>query len=111
VFFAYAVVTQSHAILFVNPEQVDDVVREHLGQDVDVETYEGIWEYLRGIGEREGLGKGTVSADASSASNYRLMAVQQVLLGDKASLAVAEAIGQVPPLSFPLLVPNLTPLR
>lgn len=78
VFFAYAVVTQTTAILFVNPAQITDGVRAHLGAGVEIKSYDGFLEYLSGLGAELELSK-----DA------------QVVLGDKTSLAIAEAIGHV----------------
>ncbi|KAF7797111.1 hypothetical protein EIP86_008303 [Pleurotus ostreatoroseus] len=78
VFFAYAVVTQDSTILFVNPDQVDDTVRAHLGSDIEIKPYDVFFEYLSGLGARLELHK-----DA------------QVVLGDKTSLAIAEAIGNI----------------
>ncbi|KIP01838.1 hypothetical protein PHLGIDRAFT_32417 [Phlebiopsis gigantea 11061_1 CR5-6] len=77
VFFAYAVITQDTATLFVDPSQINDSVRKHLGEDVDVKPYTGFFAYLKGLGAELELSK-----DA------------QVVLGDKTSLAIAEAIGK-----------------
>ncbi|KAI0258993.1 Creatinase/aminopeptidase [Gloeopeniophorella convolvens] len=75
VFFAYAVVTPDHALLFVDPAQVGDDVRTHLGQEVELRSYDAFFPYLKELGSD-------------------LQAGQKVLIGDKASVAVAEAIGQ-----------------
>ncbi|KAI0682934.1 Creatinase/aminopeptidase [Cytidiella melzeri] len=75
VFFAYAVVSQSSSTLFVNPAQMTDEVRKHLGEGVEVKPYSQFFKYLRGLGAELELSK-----DA-------------VLVGDKTSLAIAEAIG------------------
>ncbi|KAI0341347.1 Creatinase/aminopeptidase [Trametopsis cervina] len=77
VFFAYAAVTQTSAILFINPAQVTDTVRAHLGSAVEIRPYSDFFTYLSGTGAELELSK-----DA------------QILLGDKASLAIAEAIGR-----------------
>ncbi|KAL4254344.1 putative Xaa-Pro aminopeptidase P [Abortiporus biennis] len=78
VFFAYAVVTEEKVVLFVNPSQIDDTVRKHLGPSIEIKPYDAFFSYLKGLGSDLDLSK-----DA------------QVLLGDKTSLAVAEAIGRV----------------
>ncbi|KAI0044325.1 Creatinase/aminopeptidase [Auriscalpium vulgare] len=75
VFFAYAVVTPDSATLFIDSAQVDDTVKAHLGPQVVVQPYVAFREHLRSLG-------------ASLTSS------QKVLIGDKASVAVAEAIGQ-----------------
>ncbi|KAI0796341.1 Creatinase/aminopeptidase [Irpex lacteus] len=76
VFFAYAVVSQSSAILFVKPEQVSDNVRKHLGNEVTIKPYDEFFTHLRGLGAELNLSKNA-----------------QVLIGDKTNLAIAEAIG------------------
>jgi Xaa-Pro aminopeptidase len=77
VFFSYAVVTHESAVLFVDPAQTDNIVRNHLGADVEVQPYDSFFQYLKKLGD-----------------NLDLKDDAQVLLGDKASLAVAEAVGQ-----------------
>ncbi|KZP17479.1 putative Xaa-Pro aminopeptidase P [Athelia psychrophila] len=77
VFFAYAIVTQDSATLFVNPEQIDDEVQSHLGTEFEVVPYNDFFSYLKTFVDKIGLKKDV-----------------KVLLGDKASLAVAEAVGQ-----------------
>ncbi|EKM56519.1 uncharacterized protein PHACADRAFT_253690 [Phanerochaete carnosa HHB-10118-sp] len=76
VFFAYSVVTQDKAVLFINPDQVNDIVRSHLGDGVELQPYDEFFHYLSGLGAALELSKQS-----------------QVLLGDKTSLAIAEAIG------------------
>ncbi|KAJ3476796.1 hypothetical protein NLI96_g10907 [Meripilus lineatus] len=78
VFFAYAVITENKTILFVNGTQVNDTVRTHLGKEVEIKEYSEFFGYLKGLGAELGLSKES-----------------QVLLGDKSSLAIAEAIGRV----------------
>jgi len=77
VFFAYAVITHHNVTLFVDPVQIDAAVREHLSSEVDIRPYDTFFQYLKGLGNELDL-----KQDA------------QVLIGDKASLAIAEAIGQ-----------------
>lgn len=76
VFFAYAIVTLDKVDLFINPAQVDDVVREHLGPEIEIHPYDHFFTHLRGLG-------------AELNANRHL----KVLLGDKASLAIVDAIG------------------
>ncbi|KAI0084760.1 Creatinase/aminopeptidase [Irpex rosettiformis] len=76
VFFAYAVVSQSSAILFVKSEQITDSVRKHLGDTVEIKPYDEFFTYLQGLGAKLELSKNA-----------------QVLIGDKTNLAIAEAIG------------------
>lgn len=60
VFFAYAVVTQEKAILFVNPTQVDDTVRKHLGDRVEIRPYDSFYKYLASLGGELELSKNSV---------------------------------------------------
>ncbi|KZT10210.1 Creatinase/aminopeptidase [Laetiporus sulphureus 93-53] len=76
VFFAYAVVTMDKVVLFINPKQVDDTVRAHLGEAVEIQPYEDFLSYLRELGAEVGVDRRS-----------------QLLVGDKASLAIVEAIG------------------
>lgn len=47
VFFAYAVVTLDKALLFINPEQVDDKLRQHLGSHTEIKAYSGFLKHLK----------------------------------------------------------------
>ncbi|KAH9948032.1 Creatinase/aminopeptidase [Amylocystis lapponica] len=76
VFFAYAVITSDKALLFVDLKQVDAVVTAHLGDQIVVKPYDSFFSYLEGLGAELGLSK-----DA------------QVLVSDKTSLAIVDAIG------------------
>jgi Xaa-Pro aminopeptidase len=49
VFLAYAVVTPSKAILFVDPAQVDDALKAYLGDVVQIHPYTGFLGYLTGL--------------------------------------------------------------
>ncbi|KAH9887305.1 Creatinase/aminopeptidase [Cubamyces lactineus] len=77
VFFAYALVDQEKARLFVNESQLDTSVRDHLGPEVEVHPYDTFFSYLTHLG---------AELDAHKDS--------KVLVSDKASLAVAQAIGK-----------------
>ncbi|KZT70390.1 putative Xaa-Pro aminopeptidase P [Daedalea quercina L-15889] len=76
VFFAYAVLTPEKAQIFLNPEQIDDALCKHLGDDVDIHPYDSFFSYLSDIGAEIGLHKKS-----------------KALVGDKASLAIVEAMG------------------
>ncbi|KAI0674634.1 Creatinase/aminopeptidase [Trametes maxima] len=77
VFFAYALVDQDKALLFVNEFQLDVSVREHLGPEVEIHPYDTFFSHLTRLGAELHANKGS-----------------KVLVSDKASLAVAEAIGK-----------------
>ncbi|KAI8904411.1 peptidase M24, structural domain-containing protein [Gorgonomyces haynaldii] len=47
VFFAYSLITQEQAILYVEPEQVTDKVRAHVGKHVVFKGYNQIFEDLK----------------------------------------------------------------
>lgn len=59
-FFAYAVVTHDSATLFVDPGQVDDVVRKHLGSEVEILDYDAFFPYLKGFVDKLGMRKDVV---------------------------------------------------
>jgi len=74
VFFGYAVVSPDSATLFVDQKQVSQDARIQLGQEVQLRPYDEFIPYLKDLGA--GLQEG-----------------QKVLVGDKANVAVAEALG------------------
>ncbi|THH04905.1 hypothetical protein EW145_g5189 [Phellinidium pouzarii] len=76
VFLAYAVITLDKAVLFVNSEQVDDDLREHLGDDVELQPYDSIFTYLKELSNSLGLSE-----------------QKRFLLSSNASLAIENAIG------------------
>ncbi|KAF9003307.1 Creatinase/aminopeptidase [Cyathus striatus] len=76
VFFSYAVVTGDSAILFINRQQLDDGAFMALGETAEIKPYDTFFDYLKSL-------PGTLDLGES-----------KILLGDKASLAVAEAIGE-----------------
>jgi Xaa-Pro aminopeptidase len=49
VFFAYAVVSQTSATLFVDPVQVTEVVNRHLGEGVQIKPYTEFFPYLNSM--------------------------------------------------------------
>ncbi|KAI0747142.1 Creatinase/aminopeptidase [Daedaleopsis nitida] len=77
VFFAYGLIHEDKTLLFVNEAQLDDSVRTHLGDAVEVHPYDTFFTYLDRLGADLTAKKGS-----------------KVLVSDKASLAVADAIGQ-----------------
>ncbi|KAF9236072.1 peptidase M24, structural domain-containing protein [Melanogaster broomeanus] len=77
VFFAYAIVEEDSAILFINEAQVDDAVKTHFGQEVRIKPYEEFLPYLKGL-----TNSGLVRKE------------QPVLLGDKTSIAVVYVLGE-----------------
>ncbi|KAG8216366.1 peptidase M24, structural domain-containing protein [Butyriboletus roseoflavus] len=84
VFFAYAVVKQDSAVLFIDKTQVDDAVLTHFDQDVEIRPYGAFLPYLKDLVET-----GLVKKD------------KPVLLGDKTSLAVVHALGEENVVSVP----------
>ena len=97
VFFAYAVVTADNAILFVNPDQVSQDVLAQLGQEVQLRPYDAIIPYLKELGSelqvRFFFFFLFVRLLNTNGFNALHQAGQKVLIGDKTSVAVAEAIG------------------
>lgn len=87
--------TLDKTLLFVNPQQVDDTVHTHLGEEVEFHPYDYFFTYLKELGAELRLHKEAVRNGNDSGSYMRLSVEQQVLVGDKASLAIVEAIGVV----------------
>ncbi|RPD55531.1 Creatinase/aminopeptidase [Lentinus tigrinus ALCF2SS1-7] len=77
VFFAYSLIDADKALLFVNESQVDHAVLQHLGSEVVIHPYDTFFSYLTHLGSE-------LNAHTDS----------KVLVSDKASLAVAQAIGK-----------------
>ncbi|KAJ7484326.1 putative Xaa-Pro aminopeptidase P [Mycena latifolia] len=77
VFFAYATITMDKATLFIDPDQLDDTTHHNLGKDVTIQGYTAFFDNLKVL-----------------AKELSLEATPKVLLGDKSSLAVAEAVGE-----------------
>jgi len=76
VFFSYAIVTLDQATLFIDDKQLGDGAQKYLEEKIDIKPYNSFFDYLKGL-------PGTLELSEES----------KILLGDKASLAVAEAIG------------------
>ncbi|OBZ77612.1 putative Xaa-Pro aminopeptidase P [Grifola frondosa] len=77
-YFLRTLWSRKEGVFFVNSSQVDDAVIKHLGPEVAILPYDSFFSYLTRLGAELGI---TISKDA------------QVLVGDKASLAIAEALG------------------
>ena len=77
VFYSYAIVSQSEAILYVEAAKVTDDVREHLGDSVTLKPYAQVFDDLKKIGE-----------ELNSSG-------KKLLTNNKTSLAVEVAAGQV----------------
>ncbi|PIL27805.1 hypothetical protein GSI_10959 [Ganoderma sinense ZZ0214-1] len=79
VFFAYGLIDADKTLLFVNESQFDESVRAHLGSEIEIHPYDTFFAYLTHLGAELKQSKDTI---------------QKVLISDKASLAVADAIGK-----------------
>ncbi|KAG8895054.1 hypothetical protein FRB99_000792, partial [Tulasnella sp. 403] len=79
VFFAYALVTPTKVILYINPAQLSDAKSlddpKHLSPDLEIRPYDTFFDELRALG-------------ASLGEN------EKVLVGSRASLAVVSALGE-----------------
>jgi hypothetical protein len=60
VFFAYAVITPTSAILFIDPAKLSSEVRAHLGSEVEIKPYAEFFAYLKRLSAELQLGKDTV---------------------------------------------------
>ncbi|KAF9527431.1 putative Xaa-Pro aminopeptidase P [Crepidotus variabilis] len=77
VFFSYAIVTTDKVLLFIEKEQLSNDAHKYLGDLVEIHPYSSFLEYLKTLPP-------TLSLSEDS----------KVLLGERASLAIAEAIGE-----------------
>ena len=77
VFYSYAVVTESEAILYVEPAKITDDVRHHLGDSVTLKPYGAIFDDLKQFGA-----KLTVND-------------KKLITNSRTSLAIEVAAGQV----------------
>ncbi|KAI8374722.1 peptidase M24, structural domain-containing protein [Radiomyces spectabilis] len=73
VFFAYALVTEDAATLFIDPVKLSQEVKDHLGADVTVRPYTDVFSDLQAL--REKLSK-------------------KIIIDNKTSLAIETAIGK-----------------
>ncbi|KAI9490758.1 peptidase M24, structural domain-containing protein [Zychaea mexicana] len=76
VFYSYAIVSLSDAILYVNPSKITEEVRQHLGDLVTLKPYTAVFEDLKQIGDK-------LSVTA-----------KKLITNSKTSLAVEVAAGQ-----------------
>ncbi|KAF8156834.1 Creatinase/aminopeptidase [Crassisporium funariophilum] len=77
VFFAYAVVTTDTVTLFIKKDQLSEDAVTYLGDHVEIKPYDAFFSHLNGL-----------------AGTLKLTDDSKILLGDRASLAVAEALGK-----------------
>lgn len=54
VFFSYTIITLDSVTLFVDPAQVDDIVRKHIDPGVDIQSYDSFFPYLKKLRDRLG---------------------------------------------------------
>jgi Xaa-Pro aminopeptidase len=77
VFFAYATITPDSATLYINESKLTDKVKEHLGNDVQIQPYNAIFEDLQVLGSK-------VTSDINT---------RKYLISTKASWALTQALG------------------
>ncbi|KAG6873904.1 hypothetical protein C0995_009683 [Termitomyces sp. Mi166 len=77
VFFAYAVITADSVNLFVEKTQLSDDALKHLGDDIKIQPYDAFFDYLQEL-------PSVLTLDEEA----------KVLIGENASLAVAQALGK-----------------
>ncbi|KAG0045627.1 hypothetical protein BGZ83_009130 [Gryganskiella cystojenkinii] len=76
VFFAYAIVTLDSVVLYLQDGSVSKAVQEHLGKDIQIKSYEALYDDLRA------MSKELKAKD------------QKMLLGTRTNLALATALGR-----------------
>ncbi|KAG5727471.1 hypothetical protein E4T56_gene12037 [Termitomyces sp. T112] len=77
VFFAYAVITAHSVNLFVEKTQLSDDALKHLGDDIKIRPYDTFFGYLQEL-------PSVLTLDEEA----------KILIGENASLAVAQALGK-----------------
>ncbi|KAG6808310.1 hypothetical protein H0H92_004561 [Tricholoma furcatifolium] len=77
VFFAYAVVTMDSVNLFVEKTQLSEDALKYLGEDIKIRPYDAVFDYLKEL-----------------PSVLTLNEESKILIGDTASLAIAQALGK-----------------
>ena len=78
VFFAYVIVTDDKAVLFVNPSQVDDSVRHSLGDFVQILPYDSFFPYLKGLATEVQFTKEAVSNNERRENSFLIMRIHRV---------------------------------
>lgn len=81
VFFAYAIVTDSAAALYIDNKKISEDVKAHLGNSVDIRPYDSIFEDIEALGAQQTLAQ---KRDASD---------QKFLISNKASWALSQSLG------------------
>ncbi|KXN80946.1 putative Xaa-Pro aminopeptidase P [Leucoagaricus sp. SymC.cos] len=77
VFFSYAIVTEDKVCLFISPNQINEAAHKYLDGVIDIHPYKAFLPYLK-----------------DHANQLQLDKDNKVWIGNRASLAVAEAIGK-----------------
>lgn len=85
VFFAYAVVTPDKVVLFIEKEQLDESARAYLGDAVEIQPYNEIFNYLKQLAQSLDL-----VGDNKDEGPF-------ILLPTKASKAIADSIAWANP--------------
>lgn len=96
VFFSYAVVTLDEVLLFINESQLEDSARSTLPPSTVVLPYDTFFDYMKRLPSSLDLKDGEVRMISLLSLCPILInsRVQKILIGDKASLAVADALGK-----------------
>ncbi len=88
VFFSYAILTPTDCTLFLRPESTTSAVHDYLvASDVRVEAYDKVWDALKALGSG-------VSSSTSGEKTADKEDQGKVLIGNRTSWAVVEAIGK-----------------
>lgn len=100
VFFAYAVVTPTSVNLYLQPESVTNLVREHLGPDIIIKPYDSIFDDLQELssvvqsqGEKFLLGARTNLAMAMRLGKKNVIEARSPVIDAKAIKNDAELSG------------------
>ena len=94
-FFSFAIVTEDQVDLFIDPSQVNAAAHEYLDSAVDIHLYESFLPHLKDYVDKLQIDKDNVCLVhlpflTMGSPDY----IQKMWIGERASLAVAEAIGK-----------------
>jgi Xaa-Pro aminopeptidase len=93
VFFSYAVVTVDEVILFIADGQLTEDALQYLGDQVRIKPYNTFFDNLKELPSTLDLNDKSVSAFDRRVTSVSCIN-EKIILGEKASLAIADAIGE-----------------
>ena len=88
-------ITTKKTLLFIRQEQLNDAAKQYLGDHVEIRSYDSFFDYLKGLAGTLDLGAESVRLSFSRQIQMtKKKKMQKILIGNEASLAVADALGK-----------------